>query len=122
MKKLHRITKIGESPEQSMDGFLRVMAGEVISAEVRVFNTVAKHVPRGGEHGSSDSHYGLSCIASCLNPYELGVQVGVLGPHRSPCGDHQCGLNQVPLLRTRVLRRLPALSSLRGHKPAHDTR
>ncbi len=31
-------------------------------------------------------------------------------------------LSQVPLFRTRVERRLPALSSLRGHRPAPDTR
>ncbi|AGW93527.1 hypothetical protein N234_26185 [Ralstonia pickettii DTP0602] len=31
-------------------------------------------------------------------------------------------LSQVPLLRTCVLRRLPALSSLRGHRPSQDTR
>src|SRR5271156_4962328 len=31
-------------------------------------------------------------------------------------------LSHVPDLRTRVLRRLPALSSLRGHKPAHEMR
>ena len=53
---------------------------------------------------------------------ELSLQVGVLGTHRRPSSADQVVLSQGAPLRTRVERRFPALSSLRGQNPAQERR
>lgn len=60
--------------------------------------------------------------ATGLDAQELSSQVAGLDAHCSPGGVDQGCLIQVPLSRSRVERRLPALSSLRGHRPAQEMR
>jgi hypothetical protein len=110
--------EVSQASEQALDGLAGVVSAEVVSAQVSVFDTVAQHVIRGGEHGGRDRGDGLFRAAPGLDAQELSVQVA--GPTRTAAqaAVTSAVFSQVPLLRTRVLRRLPALSSLRGHRPA----
>ena len=59
------------------------------------------------------------------HPHPQATRAGGLpafAAHPEGAGGRQHFLIQVPLLRTRVERRLPALSSLRGHRPAQEIR
>ena len=114
--------EIGKSFEQALDSPGLVMTIEVVGAEVDVFDTVAKHEVGGGEHGSGHSKDGFFCSAPGLDTQELGAQVAFLTRIAAQAAVTKAVLSQVPLFRTRVERRLPALSSLRGHRPAQDMR
>src|SRR5271166_6097169 len=53
--------EIIESAHEPQDGFGAVTAGEVIGAEIAVWEAVFQHVIGGGEHGGSDGEDGFLC-------------------------------------------------------------
>ena len=93
--RLHRYiaAEIQKPLEQAADGLGSVLAVEVLAADVVVLGAIAQHVEGGGEHRGSHCEDGLFGAATGRDAKELSVE-----------------------------RRLPALSSLRGHKPAQETR
>lgn len=52
---MNGIPEIRQSFEQPLNSPLHVVPIEVIRAQVLVFHAVAKHVPRGSEHGRRNS-------------------------------------------------------------------
>ena len=67
--------KVGETFEQASNGFLGMMAVEVIGAKVGVLHTIPEHVVSGGEHGSSHREDGFLGAAPGLDAEELGAQI-----------------------------------------------
>src|SRR5215469_11162683 len=122
MLDLDLAAEIAQPADEAADGLGPVAASEMIGAEVAVRHTVTQHVVAGAEHGGGDGEDGLLGAAPGLEAEELGVEGGVRRAHSGPRGGDQRGLEPGCPWRTRVERRLPALSSLRGQSPAHDTR
>src|SRR5438093_335218 len=98
------------------------MAGEVIGAEVAVRDAVAQHVEAGAEHRRGDGEDGLLRTAARLQPQERGLQVRAFRSRARPCGGHHGGLEPWSALSDAGGAAFPALSSLRGQSPAHETR
>src|SRR5208283_2042903 len=98
------------------------MAREVISPEVSVRHAVAQHVVSGCEHGGRDGKDGLLGAAAGLDAQELSGKVARCEAYSCPGGADQCGLEPSAALAHTRAAALPALSSLRGHRPAQDTR
>src|SRR5262249_29109127 len=97
---LRDVAKVGQTFDQT---FLLLIGGtaiEVIAAEVVVHRPILEHVVDRGKDGRDDGHNRLLGAAPGFDAVKLSV----------------------PPLRTRLDRRLPALSSLRGHMQAHEMR
>ena len=99
--------EVVETAQEAADRLGFIAAVEVQRPEIAVRDAVAEHVVGGCEHGSGDGEDGFFGTAARLDAQKLSAQVV---------------LSQLALFRTRVERRFPALSSLRGHKPAQETR
>ena len=84
---------------------------EVIGAKVLIRRAVLEHVIDGGQDGCGDGHDCLLGTTPGFDAVELGLQIAVFLFYRGPGALH-----------TRLDRRLPALSSLRGHMQAHEMR
>lgn len=85
------VAQISEPPEQALDRFAGVEPAEVVGAEVRIADTIGKHVPHRGEHGSGDREDGFLGATSCLDAQELGVQVGAFHSDGGPCSSDKRG-------------------------------
>src|SRR3982751_2355020 len=79
--------------EKATDGFGSILAVEVFATQVVVLGAVAKHVVRGGEHGSSHGKDGFLGSAARLDAEELRSQVAGLHAHCGPGGRDQGGLD-----------------------------
>lgn len=86
-----------------------------------VFDAVAQHVVRGGQHRVGHGEDGFLGSTPAFDPQKLRVQISFfrVAAHAAVM---RVGLSQGALCRVRVDRRLPALSSRRGHKPAQEIR
>src|SRR5581483_5971591 len=96
-------SEIAEPADETADGLRLVVTREVIGAEITVRHPVVEHVVGRARHRGGDGKDGLPGT-----PAHAAVTMGVF--------------SQGAPLRRRVERRLPALASLRGQRPAHDTR
>ena len=115
-------SEIGKAFEQSADGFVGIVPGEIIGTKVCVVHAIPEHVVGSREHGSGHRENGFLGAAPGFDAQELGVQITGLNAYSGPGRRHQSGLEPVSALAHSVLRRLPALSSLRGHRPAQEIR
>jgi hypothetical protein len=95
---------------------------EMIGAKVFVHRPILEHVVDGGQDGGEDGHDRLLWAAPGSDAVELSLQVAVFFFTAAQAHCTSVVLSQVPPLRRRLDRRLPALSSLRGHMQAHEMR
>jgi hypothetical protein len=97
---------------------------EVVRSEVLVGGTVLEHVVGGGQDRGGDGADRPFRPATAAQAMELGLEVAGLLPAGRPGALHQRGLQPGGALGRRRLeeRRLPALSSFLGHRPAQDSR
>src|SRR5262249_1992998 len=114
--------KVGQAFDQAIFLLVGGTAIEVIGAKVLVHRSIPEHVVDGGQDGGDDGHDCLLRAAPGFDAVELRLQVAVFLFYRRPRALTSVVLSQVPPLRRRRDRRLPALSSLRGHMPAHEMR
>lgn len=92
---------------------------EVVGSQVLIERAVAEHVVGGGQDRGSDGTDGLFGSSPVAQALELGLQIAALLVAGGPGALHERGLQP---RRALAQPRLPALSSLRGHRPAHEIR
>jgi hypothetical protein len=94
----------------------------MVGTEILELRTVLEHVVDGREQRGRNRTGRLLCTSAPAKAEELCVEVAAF----FACGRlstlDQQGLEPGAPFRKRVERRLPALSSLRGHSPAQDNR
>src|SRR5216684_4772250 len=88
---LNIAAKIIKASHEPQDSFGAIASGEVISTEVMIWNSVLPHMPHGSEHGGGNRQDGFFRATTAAQTQELGLQVSVLHPNRSPGGGDQCG-------------------------------
>ena len=81
-----------EPTHESQDRLGAVATGEVLSAEVLVFDLVLEHMPDGGEDRSGHREDGFLRAAASLEAQKLSLQVAAFGTHGRPRGGDQRGL------------------------------
>jgi hypothetical protein len=94
----------------------------VCGPQVVPFGAVAQHVPGGREHGGGYGDDGLFGTPARAQALELGLQVAALDLDGGPGGLDQRGLEPPAAAAQSGAAALPALSSLRGHMQAQDSR
>ena len=116
------VAEVGEPADEPPGLGLLGAPIEVVGAEVLVGGAVLEHVVGGGQDRGGDRADRLLRPAAGAQAVELRLQVA--GFLRLAAQAHwtRMVLSQGAPLRRRVERRLPALSSLRGHSPAQETR
>src|SRR6266446_9916605 len=95
---------------------------EVNGSEIFIKRAVFEHVIGGREDGGGNSADRFLRPASTAQSHELRMQVRGFGARGGPSALNEHGLEPGAPRRRRVDRRLPALSSLRGHRPAEERR
>jgi hypothetical protein len=87
---LNLTAQVIDPPDQSLDHLLAVAAGEMLCAEVLVFDAIFQHVVPSGEHGGGDGEDRLLRSPTGPQSMELGLQIGVFDAHGGPGSSNQC--------------------------------
>src|SRR5262245_25661653 len=114
--------EIPQTAHEAADGRGLIAAGEVIGAKIAVRHGGAEDVVARAEHGGRDGEDRFLGAAAGFEAEELGLEIAVLRADGGPSRRDEGGLDPGGTERARVERRLPALSSLRGQRPAHEIR
>ena len=83
----------------------------------QILGAVLEHVICGGEDEAATAQIAFFG-PRCVQAQELRLQLAGLCAGGGPNALHQSRFNQSAPIRSRVERRVPALSSLGGHRPA----
>ena len=105
-------------------------AVEVVGAKIVVMGAVFEHVIGGGEDRGGEGADRLFGAAPGAQAMELGLEIAAVFARGRPGALDQGGLEpggtprlrEGRLLRMRLDRRLPALSSFLGHRPDQEIR
>jgi hypothetical protein len=116
------IAEIGQTFDQALFLPIGGTSIEVIAAEVLVHRAVFEHVVDRSKDGGRDGHDRLFGATTGFDAVELGPQITVFLFTAAQAHCTSVVLSQASPLRMRLDRRLPALSSLRGHMQAHERR
>ena len=117
---LNLAAKVVEATHEALDRLGAVAVREVVGAEILVWDAVFEHVVSGGKPGGGDREDGFLSAAAGLQAKERGLKVEPLMRTAAQAAVTRAVLSHGAPLRTRVERRLPALASLRGHKPVQE--
>jgi hypothetical protein len=88
---LHGDAKVAKTLKESLGELFLVPLFEVLMAEVTVFDAIAKHEVRRGQHRAGDGENGFLRAAPTLDAEELSTQVAVRFARGGPRRIDQCG-------------------------------
>ena len=122
--------EFGEFSDKAGDEARALDAVKVVGTEIVEGNGAGEHPVDGGQNGSGDGNDRLARTASCCQSREQSPEIALSFAAGGPGDLDEQGLEprsaprlrRGKLLRSLVERRLPALSSLRGHRPAQEIR
>ena len=97
-------------------------AVEVVGTEIVIEGAILEHMVGGGEDRGGDGTDRLFGAASGAQARKLCLQIAAVFAGGRPGALDQGGLEPGGALRIRLDRRLPALSSFLGQKPAQEIR
>jgi hypothetical protein len=115
------MAEVGQTFDQALFLPISGTSIEVIAAEVLVHRAVFEHVVDGSKDRGRNGHDRLFGATTGFDAVELALQITFfLTAAQAHCTS--VVLSQGAPLRGRLDRRLPTLSSWRGHMPVHEMR